>query len=73
MKLAKVVYLFIILSSIVATPYVVEYATKIRGYKAYGGEYLTPCFGWIIATIFYEICKEINYKKKIKTRSKNYE
>ena len=64
------VYLFIILSSIVVTPYAVEYATKMRGYKAYGGEYLIPIFGWIIATVFYEICKE-NNKKKITRRKSN--
>lgn len=64
MKLAKMVYLFIILLSIVVTPYAIEYATKLRGYKAYGGEYLIPVLGWIIATIFYEICREKNNRRR---------
>jgi len=72
-RLAKIVYLLIILFSIIITPHVVEYATSIRGYKAYGGEYLTPIFGWIIATVFYEICKEINHRKKLKSRRKKHE
>lgn len=73
MKLAKIVYLFIILSSIIATHYLIGYATSIRGYKAYGGEYLIPILGWIIATVFYEICKEINHKNKLKSRRKKHE
>ena len=73
MILAKIVYLLIILSSIVLTPRAVQYATNIRGYKAFGGEYLIPILGWIIATIFYEICKEIYRRKKIKSRSKKHE
>lgn len=73
MILARIVYLLIILTSIVITPYAIKYATSIRGYRAYGGEYLIPILGWIIATIFYEICKEINHRKKIKLRRKKHE
>lgn len=64
------VYLFIMLFSIVATPYLVKYATSIRGYKAYGGEYLIPILGWIIATVYYDICKGI---KNRKNRREDYE
>ena len=72
MKIAKFVYLFIILLSIVATHYLAEYETSVRGYKAYGGEYTIPILGWIIATIYYEICKSIDNNKKFKTgREKN--
>lgn len=73
MKLARIVYLLIILSSIIITPYAVKYATSIRGYKAYGGEYLIPILGWIIATIFYEICNTIHQRKKLKSRRKKHE
>lgn len=73
MKIVRIVYLFFILISIIITPYMIEYATKIRGYKAYGGEYLIPLLGWAIATIFYEVCKEINDRKKLKKRRKDYE
>ncbi len=64
MRLTKIVYLLIILSSIIITPYMIRYATNIRGYKAYGGEYLIPILGWVIATSYYEICKEIKNKKE---------
>ncbi len=73
MKLAKLVYLLIILISIVITPYAIKYATDIRGYKAYGGEYLIPILGWIFATIFYEIFKAINQKQNFKTRRGKHE
>lgn len=73
MRLAKIVYLLIILSSIAITPRAIEYATCIRGYKAYGGEYLIPILGWIIATVFYEICKEINHRKNLKSRRRKHE
>lgn len=72
-RLARIVYFLIILFSIAITPYVAEYATNIRGYKAYGGEYLIPLLGWIIATVYYEICKEINHRQKLKSRRKNNE
>lgn len=73
MKLVRVVYLFFILFSITITPKIAEYATKIRGYKAYGGEYLIPVLGWIIATVFYEIFKSINNSEKFKTRREDNE
>ena len=73
MILAKIVYLLIIIFSVIITPHAIEYATNIRGYKAYGGEYLIPILGWIIATVFYEICKEINHRKKLESRRKKNE
>lgn len=66
MKFVKFVYLEIIVCSIIAMPFAINYATRIRGYKAYGGEYLIPILGWIIATFFYEICKDI-----IESKSEN--
>ena len=48
----------------------IDYATEIRGYKAYGGEYLIPLLGWTIATIFYEICKEFSERKKVKKKER---
>ena len=68
MKIARIVYLFFILISIIITPYLAEYATNIRGYKAYGGEYLTPILGWIIATIYYDICENLNNTNKNKEK-----
>lgn len=73
MILARIAYLLIMLTSIIITPYAIKYATSIRGYNAYGGEYLIPILGWIIATVFYEICKEINHRKKLKSRRKKHE
>lgn len=74
MKVGKIIYLLIIFISIIITPFIVKYVTThIRGYRAYGGEYLIPIFGWIIATIFYEVFKRIYNSEKFKARRDNDE
>ena len=41
----------------------VQYATIIRGYKGYGGEYLVPILGLIIVLVLESILEESENKK----------
>ena len=40
-----------IIATIILTIVSIKYANRIRGYKAFGGEYLVPVFGLIIVLV----------------------
>ena len=48
----------------------IAYATAIRGYKAYGGEYLIPILGLIIILVLEVILEESEEKKNQKSNGK---
>ena len=60
--------IIVILETLIITPKAIHYANELRGYKAFGGEYLIPllalCIILIIETI-YEVTedKKIDRKK----------
>lgn len=65
---ARILELVVIIATIILTIIAVNYANKIRGHQAFGGEYLVPIFGLIIILVIEGIYEDSEYKK----RSKKY-
>jgi hypothetical protein len=59
----RIIELLIIIATIILTIKAVQYATIIRGYKGYGGEYLVPILGLIIVLVLESILEESENKK----------
>lgn len=59
----RIIELLVIIATIVLTIKAVQYATIIRGYKGYGGEYLVPILGLIIVLVLESILEESENKK----------
>ncbi len=69
----RVIEILVILITIVLTIKAIKYANQIRGYKAFGGEYLIPVLGWILVIIIdaiYENYLRKQNRKNIKNRRK---
>ena len=49
--IVRIIELLVIIATIILTIKAVQYATIIRGYKGYGGEYLVPILGLIIVLV----------------------
>ena len=47
----RILELITIIATIILTIVSIKYANRIRGYKAFGGEYLVPVFGLIIVLV----------------------
>ncbi len=63
----RIVEILIIIATIILTILAISYANKVRGYEAYGGEYLIPVAGLLIVLIIEDIYQE-NEKKRKKVR-----
>lgn len=61
--IVRIIELLVIIATIILTVKAIAYATAIRGYKAYGGEYLIPILGLIIILILEVILEEREEKK----------
>ncbi len=48
MKKLRIIEILIMIITIRLTPVAIKYADSVRGYKAYGSEYLLPLFGLLI-------------------------
>lgn len=59
----RIIELLVIIATIILTIKSIQYATIIRGYKGYGGEYLVPILGLIIILILESILEESENKK----------
>lgn len=59
----RIIELLVIIATIILTIKAVQYATIIRGYKSYGGEYLLPILGLIIVLVLESILEESENKK----------
>lgn len=59
----RILEVLIIIATIILTIKAVQYATIIRGYKGYGGEYLVPILGLIIVLVLESILEESENKK----------
>ena len=61
--IVRIIELLVIIATIILTIKAIAYATAIRGYKAYGGEYLIPILGLIIILVLEVILEESEEKK----------
>lgn len=66
----RIIELLVIIATIILTIKAVQYATIVRGYKGYGGEYLVPVLGLILILILESILEERENKKNGKHRKK---
>lgn len=62
--IARISELIVIVGSIILTAMAIEYANNWRGYKAFGGEYLIPVLGLLIAMVIETIYEESERNKK---------
>ncbi len=56
--IVRTVEILIILAAVMLTPVAIRYATTVRGYAAFGGEYLIPIIGLILAMVIDTIYEE---------------
>lgn len=49
--IVRILELITIIATIILTIISIKYANRIRGYKAFGGEYLVPVLGLIIVLV----------------------
>lgn len=68
--LVRILELIVIITTIVLTILAINYANRIRGHIAYGGEYLVPVFGLIIILVIEGIYEDSEYKKRSKKHGK---
>lgn len=59
----RILELLTIIATIILTILSIQYATKLRGHQAYGGEYLVPVLGLIVILIIETIYEESEEKK----------
>nr|DAY61692.1 MAG TPA: hypothetical protein [Caudoviricetes sp.] len=68
--IVRIIELLVIIATIILTIKAIAYATAIRGYKGYGGEYLVPVLGLLIILIIEDWYQE-SEKKKDENRRTN--
>ena len=61
--IVRILEILIIIATSVLTILAINYETKIRGYIAYGGEYLIPVFGLLLILVIETIYEESEEKK----------
>ncbi len=61
--LVRILEILVIIVTIILTILSINYANKIRGHKAYGGEYLVPVLGLIVILIIETLYEESEKKK----------
>lgn len=54
----RIIEILIIIATIIFTILAINYANKVRGYEAVGGEYLIPMLGLVIILIIETIYEE---------------
>lgn len=60
--IVRIIELLVIIATIILTLKAIAYATAIRSYKGYGGEYLVPVFGLLIILILEDWLEESEKK-----------
>ena len=68
--IVRIIELLVIIATIILTVKAIAYATAIRGYKAYGGEYLIPIIGLVIILVLEAILEESEENKNQKSNNK---
>lgn len=71
--IVRIIELLVIIATIILTVKAIAYATAIREYKGYGGEYLIPILGLLIILIIETIYEESENKTKNKKRGAKHE
>lgn len=61
--IVRILELITIIATIILTIVSIKYVNRIRGYKAFGGEYLVPVLGLIIILVLESILEESEEKK----------
>ena len=56
--IVRIIELFIIIGTLIITPIAINYATKLRGYIAQGGEYLIPILALLLIIVAETILEE---------------
>lgn len=59
----RILEVLIIIATIILTIVSISYENKIRGYQAFGGEYLVPVLGLLLILIIETIYEESENKK----------
>lgn len=59
----RILELLVIIGTIILTILSINYANKLRGHQAYGGEYLVPVLGLIVILIIETLYEESEKKK----------
>ena len=62
--IVRIIEILIIIATIILTILAINYANKIRGYSAMGGEYLIPILGLLIILVIETVYEESEEKKK---------
>lgn len=60
----RILELIVLIATIILTPIAIKYATAVRGYEAFGGEYLVPVLGLLIELVIETIYQESEASKK---------
>lgn len=61
--LVRILEILVIIGTIILTILSINYANKLRGHQAYGGEYLVPVLGLIVIIIIETLYEESEKKK----------
>jgi len=61
--ITRILEILVIIGTIILIPLAINYAHQIRGYEAFGGEYLIPLVGLIVILIIETILEESENKK----------
>jgi len=62
--IVRIIEILIIIATIILTILAINYANKIRGYSAMGGEYLISILGLLIILVIETVYEESEEKKK---------
>ena len=62
--LVRILEILVIIGTIILTILSINYANKLRGHQAYGGEYLIPVLGLLIILVIETIYEESESKKR---------
>ena len=68
--IVRIIEILIIIATIILTILAINYANKIRGYSAMGGEYLIPILGLLVILVIETVYEESEEKKGKKKNGK---
>lgn len=68
--LVRILEILVIIGTIILTILSINYANKLRGHQAYGGEYLVPVLGLIVILIIETLYEESENKKRSRKHGK---
>lgn len=60
----RILEILVIIGTIILTILSINYANKLRGYQAYGGEYLIPVLGLLVILVIETIYEESEENKR---------